>query len=749
MNIAALIILIVVGGVILWGALTGWTFSGIFGDAEEDSPPGPISNVQVGVATGESGGRRESYTTYQQMEGLSITISFNTPKSFGRGDLALKDYVISMGITNNQSRGDLLAVIVIPRNNATGALLITSTKDKIASGGIALSGDFNALDTQVKITLSSPLWEDGEIIIREGGVFMGIDYTPMEMSKDYEWPGDQSFNDPAGGDTRRFIPDETVGVTLIGAVEDDTGFIVDPDVTESVNQQLDIAVEKFDTQNDVEGKIDIGKHVGKSSRFLISPFNRQDIFLGFQSKDGKGIKAAILGGPMVDSVLNACRELPNATSDPINGKINLDASSVSSPEFWGQESNWFNFAIMEERQGGWVRLGLVSNFEKKGNWGEVITIKRAQFPVIHPVHQYQSNDRQLSFHPSADDGDHARTYFKFVSPLDSSGDQGGKKFSLVIRRVNRNNIDNGLSPELSANDRFLVLKKVGTYALYIVAEKLKDIDNLSAAVFTKRNPDSGPVDLDCDPIVRAYDPVQEDGDNTLTFKNSCDATDYVGAEIGFGLSGCQLAPAIQALCDGTPGCIGYRTYESSGCSGLLMETEPVCKRYSGQVYGDIGGKTLDASSGKLVDGPHKFYMNGLCIGDSDARFEKWGPDPIHPVGGGCNDDVDVHKAACSANPECVGFQFRTDGDRKNSCSHFLRKKHTYTADQMGRDREGYDLGDPTTGGTLQDCEKLCNDRPGCVGFSYEATGNKFCYPKQSGVEGQDLTESSFTYYHRD
>jgi hypothetical protein len=749
MNIAVLIILIVVGGIILWGALTGWTFSGIFGgrgdDAEGDSPPGPISNVQVGVATGKSGGRRESYTTAEEMEGLSITISFNTPKSFGRGDLALRDYIISLGITNDDSRGDLLAVIVIPRNAATvGARLITENKDISAPGGIALFGDFNARDSRVSVTLSSPVWGDGEIVIREGGVFLGIDYTPMKLTEDYKWPGDQKYDKPAGDDTRKFI---SGGVTLIGQVEDDAGFVVDPDVTDSINEQLDIAVEAFETTDDVGGAVVIGKRVGKSSRFLISPFHRQDIFFGFSANGGKGIEASILGKPLADCNLDTFRGKPSFWTDNISFKINLGASpTVSEDDFWNPESNWFNFAIMEEHKvnevpTGWVRLGLISNFVSDGTSGGRIKIKRPQFPVIHPVSLFTNpTPLYLAFHTSDEDDVYTPTYFKFVSPLDSSDPQGGKKFSLCIRKET-----DDLSASLSAEDLFLVYTVGGSANI----QRLKDIDDLSMAVFTKRNPDSGPVDLDCDPTVTAYDPVQAEGENSLTFKGSCGTSDIVGAELGFGLSGCQLPETIKTLCDGTPGCIGYRTYKSSGCSGLLMNTPPVCKRYSEQVYGDIGGKTLNASTGKLDDGPHQFYLNGLCLGDPDARYKKWG-DPLNPVGGGCNSDINVHKAACSANPYCVGFQFHTDGNRTNNCSHFLRKKttHTYTADLAGSDRPGHDLpSGASEGGSLEDCKNLCSEKDECVGFSYRADPKR-CALKGDGVKGSELAETGYTFYSK-
>lgn len=84
--------LIVAGGliaiIILFLFLMG-IFSKRGGDerpSEGDSPPGTISDVQFDVTTGEIGGITERYTTLDEMEGVSITVSFITPKeTFGFG----------------------------------------------------------------------------------------------------------------------------------------------------------------------------------------------------------------------------------------------------------------------------------------------------------------------------------------------------------------------------------------------------------------------------------------------------------------------------------------------------------------------------------------------------------------------------------------------------------------------------------------------------------------------------------------
>ena len=488
MDVATLIILIVVGGVILWGALTDWTFSGIFdgrGGAKRDSPPGPISDVQLEVATGESGGRRESYTSLDEMKGLSITVSFNTPKSsFGYGDLALKDYVISLGTASgSNTRNNLLAVIFISRTKSTKLFTGAVTNGVILdSTKITLSGDFNATDTRVSITLSDTVWTDGNIILPAGDVFLGIDYTPSKLANtQYTWV-DGTAAEPAGKqDTRYFIPG---GVTLSGTIQDNGVFVVNPDVIETINEELNIAM----GSGDISGELDIRKQIGNESRFLISPLSRPGIFFGFLG-GGANIKGSILGSPREDCELKTFREMPNDTTDVISNHVNL--GSIPADEFWGEESNWFNFAVIERREDGWVRLGLISNFVTDDESANQISIKRAAVPVIHPVHHWGPNHTYLSYH-QYNTSTHNVTYFKFVAPLDSSSPQGGKKFSLCVRSGFRDDIDNILSKDLSTEDLFLVLKDDTTTGVRAELEKLQDIVSLWRAVFTKRNPDSEP-----------------------------------------------------------------------------------------------------------------------------------------------------------------------------------------------------------------------------------------------------------------
>jgi hypothetical protein len=463
-----------------------------------DQPPGAISDVKFGVTTDDEGGPTESYTTIDEMDGLTIDLSFVTPKtSFGFGNLKLKDYIISLGTSSvlddgRIDRTDTLALLVIPRENATGGTkLITSSINKVLDPSeVGLSGDFNKNDEAVTIKISNEIWTAGQIIIPEGGVFLSIDYTSMDLGTDhqYTWSGIENVYEPVGDSTKKFI---NGGITLAGEVQDDGGFIVNPDVTDSINEQLNIEVEK----GDIGGNLEIRKQIGMNSRILISPISNQtNRFLAFAT-GGNGIKASIMGEPAADCFLDRFRGKPTITSDNIMRKLSLQ--ELDGGTFWTSDSNWYNFAIMEEHQSGWVRLGLISNFEKKegpnpglgGMMGGTV-IKDARYPVIHPVHVMDYNGTKLSFHKynESDEADIIRfykTYVKFVRPLNGVAHDGGNKFSLCVRRVGgmANPANIALPKPLTAEDKFLVYEEPNA-----TLKPLKEISDLSLAVFTKRNP---------------------------------------------------------------------------------------------------------------------------------------------------------------------------------------------------------------------------------------------------------------------
>ena len=466
-----------------------------------DSPPGTISDIEFDVRTGEDDGPTESYTTIDEMDGVAVDLSFVTPKtSFGFGNLALKDYVISLGTAKTLDDGRIerestLALIVIPRTNPTGGTkLITPTINKVLEPEeIDLSGDFNATDERVNITLGNDIWVAGQIIIPKGGVFLSIDYTSMDLGDDhqYTWSGVSNAYQPVGTSTKKFA---LGGITLSGDVQDDGGFIVNPDVTDTINEELNIEVEK----GDISGTLEIRKQIGKNSRFLISPVSNQtNRFLAF-TNGGNGIKASVLGEPPANCFLDRFRDKPTITTDNIMMKLNL--FKVPNGEFWEPDSNWYNFAVMEEHQSGWVRLGLISNFEKDESGSAIggTPLKLAKYPVIHPVHKVGYSDTKLSYHKynKSDEEDYLRfnkTYVKFVRPLDSSNHEGGKKFSLCVRRVGgtvRGSVLLAAAVELpkplTAEDQFLVYEEPNA-----VLKPLKDISNLSTAVFTRRNPVDG------------------------------------------------------------------------------------------------------------------------------------------------------------------------------------------------------------------------------------------------------------------
>jgi hypothetical protein len=501
--------LIVAGGLIVIIILFLFLM-GIFGkrggderSSEGESPPGTISDVQFDVTTGEIGGITESYTTLDEMEGLSITVSFITPKeTFGFGKLALRDYVISLGTADATSddkvtRKDPLAVIIIPRTNATGGTrLITPAGAKtLTSRDITLSGDFNKTDTRVTITLSDPVWNAGPIIIPGGHVFLGIDYTPMDLPNNhqYAWSGVTDAYKPVGEYTNQFIGG---GVTLAGEVQDGAGFVVNPEITQVINEELNIQVEA----GDIGGVLVIRKQIDNRSRFVISPASSaSNRFLGF-AKGGDGLKASILGEPQTQTFLDRFRDKPDAVNDPVDDAF---ISGINSSLFWEPKTKWFNFVVMEEIAEGWVRLGLVSDFEDDGG----TTIKFANFPVIHPVHRMGESDPSLGFHkydktmeePGYTNTDQThwslfKTYFKFVSPLDgTNAPVGQRRVSICVKRVRRTNARSSVAEKFDANDVFLQRITAAGGDEIAVLTKLKDITDFGSTVFTIRNPVSTPA----------------------------------------------------------------------------------------------------------------------------------------------------------------------------------------------------------------------------------------------------------------
>jgi hypothetical protein len=186
----------------------------------------------------------------------------------------------------------------------------------------------------------------------------------------------------------------------------------------------------------------------------------------------------------------------------------------------------------------------------------------------------------------------------------------------------------------------------------------------------------------CDSTATTYTATQTGtGDytgSTLTFKTNCGTSDIVGDHLNLGMGGCQEAETIRGHCDRIDGCIGYKTYVSSNCSAIFLNAAPVCKNYgTNQIYIDHPNKTIDDSTGELVDGISVVYLNPACANGDTNRYETRGTDSMYPYGGdGCGDDVENHKRQCSEDTDCVGFKYGTDDLGANGCSHFLYKKST-------------------------------------------------------------------------
>ena len=193
----------------------------------------------------------------------------------------------------------------------------------------------------------------------------------------------------------------------------------------------------------------------------------------------------------------------------------------------------------------------------------------------------------------------------------------------------------------------------------------------------------------CDPTTTKYDSVQEDKclneDNEIvdcttkgpaefkdiTFKSSCGTTDIVNKEFDLGIYGCNTPDAIQGHCSNIAGCIGYRTF-GNDCKRLLLNAAPSCAYSSDQIYIEQKGKDI-GDQGEITDGQglKALYLNPSCFNSTATRYETWGDNPMQPIGGGCNSDINTHFNACSKNSACVGFRLFDNG-----CSHFLRKKNS-------------------------------------------------------------------------
>jgi len=467
---------------------------------QTDALPGAISNVQISMSgPDDEGATTEAYTSIEEMEGVSVTISFTTPEStFGYGTLQLNEYIISLGSSpTDGGRGTPQLVLVIPRagNSANRMKMVSAAvPNGTTPQGVALSGGFNSNGNMVTIALGSDLWVQSGVIL-DGKVYLGIDYTTMGETG-AETPLDFSTataDAPVTG-IQSFLPDSDEGVSLTGDITDTGSFVIDPNVQESVNAALNIQI----TEGNVGGDLYIRKTIGLSSRFLISPASDPTIYWAHR-RTATAMRASIVGTGAVDRFIGK----------PIEGEFGDHSAKVFSgnvPDYWTLDQNWYNYAITEQRSDGWVRLALISNFEEDVGAppasNGAIVIKKAQFPVLHTLSLESEEDDVISFvpyepPPTGPDADTpAATWFKFVAPLDGSSASEGF-MSICVKRVNSYNEGPGgditsriLGETLTVEDLFLV-RDGGVDGDAAQVQPLSDISNIENAVFTKRQPVAG------------------------------------------------------------------------------------------------------------------------------------------------------------------------------------------------------------------------------------------------------------------
>lgn len=460
---------------------------------QQDALPGAISDVRIDMSgPDDEGATTEAYTNVDQMEGVSVSVSFVTPtSSFGYGTLKLKEYIISLGDSPaDGERGTPKLVIAIPRETTgdmkmVSSLVLTGT----TPNGVELDGDFNQTGQTVTINLGSDLWTQSGVFL-DGKVYLGIDYTTMGTDG-ADTPLDfstASAADPVT-DTQSFLPDSEDGVALTGDITDTGSFVIDPDVQDSVDEALNIQMSQEDVS--VGGGLEIRKTIGLTSRLLISPITDGTMYWG-PGRSDEGRYNSIIGTGAVGKF----DKKPSAPTILVPGAhqvwlANLRDSSV----YYTEDSNWFNYAITKQRDDGWVRLALISNFEDDVNatrpagvTDNALIIKDAQFPVLHTLTLESDDDDVITLTPytpppTGNAQIPAATWFKFVSPLDGSPTIDGG-MSICIKRVGQTVEDittQVLSETITTSDLFLV--REGNEATVM---PLTDISDLQAAVFTTR-----------------------------------------------------------------------------------------------------------------------------------------------------------------------------------------------------------------------------------------------------------------------
>jgi hypothetical protein len=265
------------------------------------------------------------------------------------------------------------------------------------------------------------------------------------------------------------------GITLGVTIVDDGVAIVDPTTISTINELIWLA----ENQDDISGSLEIRKTVARKNRFLV--LSGEGNFWGFEDA-GDEFAASIRGGPDEYTYLNVFGPMPTAGGAETDRNIKL--INMVPGDIHDTEMGLFNFVIIGEYTGGWKRIALVSDYVLSSD--DYPELERALYPVVHPVHLINDTDmflRYQKFSTETEDENSAKTYVKFVSPLNSPGDGSGK-FSLVIRRVAADSeLDTELGRNLTANDRFLV--NAGPLAFVM---KARDIQDLSTAVFTRRTP---------------------------------------------------------------------------------------------------------------------------------------------------------------------------------------------------------------------------------------------------------------------